>query len=202
MSVMTAVLRRHGATLTARGGRRLAAHFGSPASEAAVCRGRVGLAERSDRSTLEISGGREAVSSALRELDALRDLALSVRPSEAVALVRCDAGDADACAARMLRVDDVSVTDVSAEHVGISLVGPCAREVLDAAHIEHEELPVLVFDGDVAEIELLVTPGYAPALWNQLLAAGDEHGIACVGLEALEHLRVAKGLTRRRAAAV
>jgi glycine cleavage system aminomethyltransferase T len=56
MTLMTTMLRRHGATMVERDGRWVAAHFGSPASEAAVCRSRVGLAERSDRATLELSG--------------------------------------------------------------------------------------------------------------------------------------------------
>lgn len=56
MTVMTTMLRRHGATMIARHGRNVAAHYGSPVSEAAVCRSAVGLADRSDRATLSLTG--------------------------------------------------------------------------------------------------------------------------------------------------
>jgi len=68
MTMMTTMLRRHGATMAERNGRRVAAHFGSPASEAAVCRTRVGLVERSDRATREIRGDTAGVDQALEEL--------------------------------------------------------------------------------------------------------------------------------------
>jgi glycine cleavage system aminomethyltransferase T len=65
MSAMSAVLRRHGARMGDRGGRAVALHFGSAASEAAACRSSVGLAERSDAGALELLGRREDVERAL-----------------------------------------------------------------------------------------------------------------------------------------
>lgn len=202
MTVMTTMLRRHGATMVERGGRAVAAHFGSPAAEAAVCRSRVGLAERSDRATLELSGDPAAVDEALGELAHLGDAAWWVRRSPHRALVRCEGTAADACTALMLRAEDVTVAEVSDEHAALDLVGPHAEDVL-RAHLEQQEAPVLVVvRRDAACVELLAPRSHAPALWNELLAVGDPYGIACVGLEALEHLEVSERLTRRRAAEV
>lgn len=195
---MTAMLRRHGATMVERDGRRVAAHFGSPASEAAVCRSRVGLAERSDRATLELSGAPAAVDEALDELAHLGGAAWWVRHSPPRALVRCEGAAAGACTSMMLRAEDVAVADVSGELAALDLVGPHAEAVLQA-HLEQEEAPVVVVvRRDATCVELLVARAHGPALWNELLAVGDPYGIACVGLEALEHLDVSERLTRRR----
>ncbi len=197
---MTTMLRRHGATMVERDGRWVAAHFGSPASETAVCRSRVGLAERSDRATLELSGDPAAVDEALGELAHLGDAAWWVRHSPHRALVRCDAAAAGACTSMMLRAEDVAVADVSAEHAALDLVGPHAEDVL-RAHLDQEEAPVVsVVRRDASCVELLVARAHGPALWNELLTVGDPYGIACVGLEALEHLDVSERLARRRAA--
>jgi len=198
MTVMTTMLRRHGATLFERNGRGVAAHFGSPASEAAVCRGGVGLAERSDRATLELSGAPAAVDEALQELAPLSDLAWWVRRSPHRAIVRCEGAAVGACTSAMLRAEDVAVDDVSGEHAALDLIGPRARDVL-RAHLERDGSPVvLVVRRDETCVELLVPRVHGPALWNDLLAAGDPYGIACVGLEALEHLEVSDRLIRRR----
>ena len=198
MTVMTTMLRRHGATMVERHGRSVAAHFGSPASEAAACRGGVGLAERSDRATLELTGSRDAVDEALAELDHLRDVAWWVRRSPHRAIVRCEGKDVDACTSLMLRAEDVAVVDASERIAAVDLIGPRAHDVL-AAHAEKEESPVVVeVRRDESCVELLVLRAHGPALWNDLLAAGEPFGIACVGLEALEHLDVSERITRRR----
>lgn len=198
MTVMTTMLRRHGATMFERNGREVAAHFGSPASEAAVCRSRVGLAERSDRATLELEGNPEAVGEALEELGQLGKAAWWVRTSPHRAIIRSDGAAVGACTSMMLRAEDVSVEDVSIEHAALDLVGPHAHDVL-RVHLEQDGAPVvLVVRRDETCVELLVPRVYGPALWNDLLAAGDPYGIACVGLEALEHLDVSDRLSRRR----
>ena len=197
MTVMTTMLRRHGATMAERHGRPVALHFGSPASEAAVCRSRVGLAERSDRATLELRGAPAAVDEALAELAGLGTAAWSLRCSPSRALVRCEGPDADACTATMQRADGAAVADVSLDHAALDLVGPRSGEVL-AAHLAREGVPVAVVRRDPGCVELLVARGQGPALWNGLLEAGDEHGIACVGLDALEHLDVSERMRRRR----
>ena len=198
MTVMTTMLRRHGATLVERNGRPVAAHFGSPASEAAVCRSRVGLAERSDRTTLEVAGDPEGVDEALGELSNLEDGAWWVRRSPDRAIVRCAGDAAGACTSLLLRAEDVAVADVTDDHAAVDLIGPGAEDVL-RAHLEQDSVPVaLVVHRDATCVELLVPRVHGPALWNGLLAAGAPHGIACVGLDALEHLDVAQRAARRR----
>jgi len=198
MTVMTTMLRRHGAVFVQRNGREVAAHYGSPASEAAVCRSRVGLAERSDRATLELSGGTEAVEEALKELAQLGGVAWWVRRSPHRAIIRCDTDAVDACTSMMLRAEDVTIADVGDQHAALDLIGPRAQDVL-RVHQEREGAPVvMVVRRDAACVELLVPRVHAPALWNDLLEVGDPFGIACVGLEALEHLDVSERLSRRR----
>lgn len=195
---MTTMLRRHGATMIERDGRPVAAHFGSPASEAAVCRSAVGLAERSDRATLELSGEPAAIDEALSELAQLAGAAWWVRRSPHRAIIRCDGAAAGAASSMMLRAEDVALVDSSGEYAAVDLIGPHARDVLDT-HLEREDAPVvLVVRKSETCVELLVPRAHGPALWNGLLATGDAHGIACVGLEALEHLDVSDRLSRRR----
>ena len=194
---MTATLRRHGATMVERNGRPVAAHFGSPASEAAVCRSRVGLADRSDRATLEVRGGAKGVDQALDELTHLGTGVRWVRCSEQRAAVRCDGHDVDGCTSVMLRAEDVTIVDVTEDYAGIELIGPNAGAVL-RAHLVEETAPVVVVRSDEACAELIVAHGHAPAVWNGLLDTGDPYGISCVGLEALEHLGVSERLDRLR----
>jgi glycine cleavage system aminomethyltransferase T len=190
MTVMVSMLRRHGATMVERHGRPVAAHFGSATAEAAVCRGRVGLAERSDRATLEVRGTRAGVDAALAALDGLRERAWSTRVSRGRALVRCEGAAQDACISAMQPADAESILDVSPEYAAIALVGPRAADALEAAAIDEDTEPVVVLHEGEGTIELLVPQSYGPALWHRLLEAGRPLGIACVGLDALEHLAV------------
>jgi len=198
MTVMTTMLRRHGATMFERNGREVAAHFGSPASEAAICRSGVGLADRSDRATLELRGDPAAVDEALAELSPLDDVAWWVRRTPNRAIVRCEGDAVGGCTSAMLRAEEVAVADISDEIAAVDLLGPRAEEVLEA-HLARDESPVvLVVRRGGACVELLIPRAHGPALWNGLLAEGEPYGIACVGLEALEHLEVADRLVRRR----
>jgi glycine cleavage system aminomethyltransferase T len=197
MGVMVSVLRRHGATIVERHGRRVAAHFGSAAAEAAVIRGGAGLAERSDRATLEVRGPRRDVDEALAQLGAVGDRAWWTRPSPTRALVRCEGEDEALCTAVMVRAEDASVADVSADHAAVDLVGPRAHEVLEAASLTEEDSVTLIIDAD-GGVELLVAQARGPELWNRLLGAGEPFGVACVGLDALEHVHVSEHVSRLR----
>jgi glycine cleavage system aminomethyltransferase T len=188
MSAMTAVLRRHGAVLVDREGRLVAGSFGSTPAEVAVCRTTVGLAERSDRATLEVQGPPAAVDDALDGLIPLGDRAWATRQTPGLALVRCGHQDARVCLDHLERSDRVEVVDVSHDHVAVELIGPLSAEVMDAAGIGTSDDPVVVVAGSGGPgIELLVPAAQGPALWNRLLAAGESYGISCVGLEALRH---------------
>lgn len=191
MTVMVALLRRHGATVVARHGRLVAAHFGSAASEAAVCRSRVGLAERSDRATLEVRGPRGDLDAALAELSGLGERVAFSRHGPGRALVRCDGDHEGTVSSAMLRAPDVEVRQVSRDYTALEVVGPLAGDVVRAAALDEGEPVVALREGD-AGVELLVARPHGPALWNRLLAAGEPFGMALVGLDALEHLTVSE----------
>ena len=171
MSVMAGVLRRHGATMVERHGRMVAADFGSAAGEVTVCLRGVGLAERSDRATLEVRDGADGVDRALEELTELGDRAWAVRVLPGEAVVRCDGEDEAACAAALARAESARVHDVSSNYAAFDLVGPLAAQALDAAAIDEEQDPVIVVSKGPACVELLVSRSNGPALWNRLLEA-------------------------------
>lgn len=198
MTVMVSMLRRHGATIVERHGRLTAAHFGSAASEAAVCRGRVGLAERSDRTTLEVRGRCENVDAALAGLAPLGHRAAWTRLSPGRAIVRCEGDAEDACASAMVASDAISISDSSGEFAAVALIGPLAEDALRAAAVDEQTDPVIVLHQGRGYVELLVARSYGPAMWNRLLEAGAPFGIACVGLDALEHLAVSDHLGDQR----
>jgi glycine cleavage system aminomethyltransferase T len=199
MSVMTAMLRRHGATIVERHGRRVAVDFGSAASEAAVCRSHVGLAERSDRATLELRGPGEDVDRALERLTTLGDRAWWARLSTGRAIVRCEGEHEGTCTSAMMEAERASILDVSADYVAIELVGPRAEEVLQAAGVDPDgEDPVIIMREHDDGIELLIPLSHGPALWNRLLQAGEPYEVACVGLDALEQLTVSGHVSARR----
>lgn len=197
MTVMLSVLRRHGATLGERHGRRVPVNFGSVATEEAVCRSSVGLTERSDRAMLEIRGGAKDIDWAVGQLAALGDHAWWLRVSEHRAIVRCEGDDEDACVAAMRRAEDVAIVDVAASHAALDLVGPLADAVLLASSIE-QEWDVIVVRRDATCVELLVSRAHGPALWSRLLEAGEAFEMACVGVDATEHLDVAGHLREPR----
>ncbi|MEP6952549.1 MAG: hypothetical protein ABI950_00645, partial [Solirubrobacteraceae bacterium] len=187
---MDAVLRRCGATMTERHGHAVAAHFGSAASEAAVCRRTVGLAERGDRVTLEVHGPPDAVDAALATLAVLGGDAWSVRTAPPSALVRCEWPNAEAIEAALTAVPGVSVRDRGDELVALCLVGPKAAAVLDAAGVGTARAPAVVVPEGPRCIEVLVAAAEGPVLWGRLLDAGRPCSIACVGVDAIEHLFV------------
>jgi glycine cleavage system aminomethyltransferase T len=179
---LEAVVYRDGATMVVRHGRRVAAHFGSPPGEAAVCLSTVGLADRSDRTTLELRGD---VDAGLLELAALGERAWSSYLGSARALIRCEYADALACLAALARATGASIRDCTSEYAAIALIGPLAEELLSIADLPSSAVTLhesgLLF-------EVLVPAAHGAIVWDQLLEAGAPLQIACVGLHALEHL--------------
>jgi glycine cleavage system aminomethyltransferase T len=203
MSVMLSMLRRrHGAKLAERDGRAVVAHYGSPAAELAVCEHAVGLAERSDRATLELRGPREEIHRALLELGTLGDAAWWARVSRTRAIVRCETADRGACLAAVRRDAIVTVHELDAEIAALALVGPFAEDLLAAAGLDEDPDAAVVLRDRRAGIELLVPRRLGPALWSRLLDAGEPFAVACVGLEAIEYRAVARELDRRRRVAL
>jgi glycine cleavage system aminomethyltransferase T len=199
MSVMLSMLRRrHGAVLAERDGRTVVACYGSVAAEVAVCAMAVGLAERSDRVTLEVRGIREELDRALGELAALGDCAWWSRLSRTRAIVRCESGGRARTIAAIRRDAIVSLHDLGDELAAPSLVGPYAEHVLAAAGLDAGHDAAIVLRDRSGAIELLVPRRLGPALWSRLLDAGEPYFVACVGLDALEQLSVSRELAFRR----
>ncbi len=185
---LESVLYRDGATMFVRHGRRVAAHFGSRAGEEAVCIKAVGLADRSDRTTLEVRGD---VDAALMELAALGNRSWSSYSGPDRAVVRCDFGDTAACLAVLEPAAGVEVVDRTSAFAAMALVGPNAEALLADA-----DLPSSAITLHEAGLlyEVLVPASQGPTVWDLLLETGARFRIGCVGLEALEHLEATNRL--------
>ena len=192
LSPLDGVLRRHGATMATRHGKCVAAHFGSAASEAAVCLRTVGIADRSERTTFELRGAPGDIDEALAALPPPDATAWWARTSARTAIVRCEYVDAPRCAAAVLFAEGTLAIDVSAGYAAIGLIGPRAEDLLAAATIDvRDGRPIVMRDGQGA-LELLVDTGEAERVWTRLLEAGAPFRVACVGLDALEHLAASR----------
>lgn len=187
-SPLDGVLRSHGATMGRRHGRCVAAHFGSAASEAAVCLQTVGIADRSDRTTFELRGAPTDVDEALAALSPLDGRAWYVRTNARSAIVRCEHNDASRCAAAVLPAEGTLAVDVSNRYAAIGVIGPLAADLLHATEfLAPHGQPIVLHDWQ-GSFELLVDADKAETVWAQLLDAGAPLRVACVGLDALEHL--------------
>ena len=180
---LESVLYRDGATMVERHGRRVAANFGARAGEEAACLKAVGIADRSDRTTLEVRGD---VDAALLALAAIGERAWSSYAGSERAVVRCEYEDTAACLAAL-----GTATDVTRSYAAIAVVGPNAEALLDAA-----DLPSSAVTLHEAGLfwEILVPPTLGPVVWGQLLEAGAPLGVACVGLDAIDNLTASKRL--------
>ena len=203
MSVMLSMLRRrHGATLAERDGRTVVAHYGSVTAELAVCCRGVGLADRSDRATLELRGTRDEIHRALLELGTLGDAVWWARLSRTRVIVRCARADRGSCLAAIGRDAIVTVHDLDAEIAALALFARFAEDLLAATRLEEDPDAAVVLRDRRGAIELLLPRRLWPALWARLLDAGEPFGVACVGLEAIEQLTVARELNLRRRATI
>src|SRR6185312_9977201 len=106
---------------------------------------------------------------------------------------------------------DVDVRDVSEELGALALQGPRSRAVLEAATGEDwsdvryfRRRPATIagieldvtrtgYTGDLG-YELWVAAEQAPALWDAVVAAGDDHGLRPCGIRAMDVARVEAGL--------
>ena len=173
------LLREHGACIAVRHGMRVAAHFGSVATETAVCRRSVGLADRFGRRvTLDVRGPQDS-------LDTLLERIPGVRLAAQHALLRCEHDDT------LGLDDDLLAADVTGEHVALALVGPRAGNVLALARLAAAPFKAIVLN-DPDGYEILVPRRSGEQAWLHLLQSGRPLGLACVGFDALEHLAVAR----------
>lgn len=207
----------NGAVLVERDGVPVVAHYGSVASEMAVCMKAAGLVERANLRQLSIAGPELLLSHVLASAvpDAVPE------PGHAVCLAatwcaRIDAGEAVVAgapsalarwrqvASRPIAAGGLAVSTKSRDGAAaLSVVGPRAVRVMAAAGLPSELALREVGRGTLAGNQLIVVRelpdrflvllerGCAPELWQALRDAGRPLGLAPVGIEAVERLQVA-----------
>jgi glycine cleavage system aminomethyltransferase T len=221
------VLRRAGAVMTHRDGWRVAAHFGSPGGELAVCARGVGLVDRSELGKLELRGYPEAIDQVLcqltdRQLEPGEVLSgegvdwCLASPDRLFALcepdVYFDLSERLHDAAR--RAPGVLLTDETEELAALALLGPAAPSLIAAlgawnletialprpsfAALMLEGLPAFLLEQSSARSLLLVETDYAGRLWDLLERVGQRFGLSCVGCEAADRFAVIERQLARR----
>jgi glycine cleavage system aminomethyltransferase T len=226
-SQLDEVLRRAGAVMTRRDGWDIAAHFGSPAGELAVCAQAVGLADLSPLGKLELRGYPEAIDQVVSYLtdghlepnEVLRIDGVrwcSASPDRLFAL--CEPSSLFDLSERMhdavRRTPGVLLTDETEELAALALLGPAAPSVVAAmgawnletvalprpsfASVSLEGMPVWLLEESVARALVLVEREYAERLWDLLERVGRRFGLSCVGYEAAERFGVIERQLERR----
>jgi glycine cleavage system aminomethyltransferase T len=185
------------------------AHYGSVATELAICRKTAGLAERSDLGRLALSGREPWIEHALGHAigaavpqpgRAARlgdtwccrvapDRALIVAPAGALARWRRLAREA------IVAGHPIECSDLTVRTAAASIVGPSAAAVLRLAGLQYgPEAGDLAAGADVIVLRegpqhfLLL---YDAPLWDALLDVGRPLGLSPVGSDALMRLRAA-----------
>jgi glycine cleavage system aminomethyltransferase T len=202
-------LRRAGAVMSRRDGQPVAAHFGSTATEMAICVKRVGVVVRSDLDALQVTGPEPWLTHLLAcSLDAAppeSGHALRVagtwccRVSDDAALLIGPVG-ATARWARCVGKAVVSGSPIACARrssAALTLVGPRAHRLLAEVGLDpdvpmHEGWlagsPTLVLREAPDRYLLVVDAGRASDACGELFASGAAVGLAMVGTEALERL--------------
>ena len=210
-------LQKAGATMVARHGWWVAAHFGSPAGELALCETAVGMADRSDLGKLELRGEPSALEQLVGQLSGgsvapgdalLADGAWWCALSPTHVLALCDAGQTgrlrSAAHDAVRWTPGASATDVTPRYAAIGLFGPRTPDVLaELADTEPplgavEEpafdalrlaaVPALLLRGTPSSAVALTEAARASVLWTEIERAGRESGIGHVGADAVSHL--------------
>jgi heterotetrameric sarcosine oxidase gamma subunit len=212
-------LRLAGGVMSQREGHPVAAHFGSTATELAVCVKRVGLAVRSDLGALEIAGPEPWLTHFLAEalggrapiideaVRTARSWCCRVAPDRAIVIGPWSATARWASIVRHALVTGAAVdcTDRSDSATALTLVGPRAARLLDDAGLE-PDLPVggvregwfawssvLVLREAADRFLLVLDADHAVDAWQELFDVGRTLGLSMVGAEALERLAAAPG---------
>ena len=206
-----------GAVMGRRDGHAVAAHFGSAATEMAVCVKRVGLAVRSDLDALELSGPEPWLSGFLtaalgqevpspgRAARAAGTWCCRVAPTRAVVVAPWSATARWRRFVREASVtgSPVACTDRSDSATALTLVGPRVDRLLRDVGLEPDlpvngvregwfaESPALLLRERPDRYLIVVDADCAGAAFAELFAAGGEVGLSMVGAEALERLAAA-----------
>jgi glycine cleavage system aminomethyltransferase T len=212
-------LRLAGGVMSQREGHAVAAHFGSAATELAVCVKRVGLAVRSDLDALEITGpepwlthflegslGGHAPAAGVAVRTA-GSWCCRVAPDRASVVGPWSAAARWAGIVRHAVVTGATVdcTDRSDSATALTLVGPRAARLLDDAGLEPDlrvggvreswfaGSSVLVLREAADRFLLVLDADHAVDAWQELFDAGRTLGLSMVGADALERLAAAPG---------
>ena len=210
-------LQRAGATMVVRHGWWVAAHYGSPAGELALCDTAVGLADRCDLGKFELRGEAGAVEQLVGQLasghvspgEALYSAGAwwcSLSDGHVVAL--CDAGEAPRLKAALDEAapwtPGAAITDSTRTLAAIGLHGPATAALLEELSSSEPPLgevsapafdatrlasvPVLLLRASVSGAVILTDAGRASSLWADVERTGRDHGLGHVGADAVSHL--------------
>ena len=206
-----------GAKIVDRDGRPVTAHYGSVATEVAVCRKSVGLAVRSELRILEVCGrepwlerllartlggrvpepGSAVVAAGTWCCRADERRALVIGPSGAVARWRRIAREA------VIGGSPITAAEITDEHAVVSLIGPKAATLMTLAGLPAdmplgglgsgtvEGAATLVVRVGADHWLALLDAGHAPEACHALLEAGRGLGLTLVGCEAVGRLAAA-----------
>jgi sarcosine oxidase gamma subunit len=210
-------LRLAGGVMGQREGHAVVAHFGSAATELAVCVKRVGLAVRSDLDALEIAGTEPWLTHFLEEalggrapdvgeaVRTARSWCCRIAPDRAIVIGPWSAASRWAGIVRHAVVTGAAVdcTDRSDSATSLTLVGPRAARLLDDAGLEPDlrvggvrevwfaGSTVLVLREAADRFLLVLDADHAVDAWQELFDVGRALGLSMVGAEALERLAAA-----------
>jgi glycine cleavage system aminomethyltransferase T len=205
-----------GAHVVARDGRPVTAHYGSVATEVAVCRKAVGLAFRTELEVLDLQGrepwlerlltralGRDPQSGAAMvtagawccRLDVHR--AIVVGPSGAIGRWRRVAREA------VIGGSPIMSADLTDGYARVSLIGPRAGRLLDAVGLPAglplhairegliEDVPVIVVRTAADHWLVLIEADGVGSAYRALCTGGRSLGLSLVGSEAVGRLAAA-----------
>jgi glycine cleavage system aminomethyltransferase T len=210
-------LRPPGAAMVERDGLPVVGHYGSVASEIAVCTKAAGLVDRSSIRQLAISGPEGLLDHVLRAAvpagapAAGRALCIAGTWCCRTTARRAIVAGGPAAVARWRQVASRAISTAGLavaveplpDSAALSLVGPRATRIAVAAGLPADIAVGAVADGTLAgspvnviredgdHFLLLFEQGHPNAVWQALWEAGHEYGLAPVGNEALELLHAA-----------
>ncbi len=214
-SPLEPLLQKAGATMVARHGWWVAAHFGSPGGEIALCDTAVGLADRSDLGKLELRGEAGALETLVGQLTAGQVLPgealpaagawwCSVSTQHVIALA--DAGSTAAvraAAADAVRwTPGVTITDLTPRYAALGLIGPATQALLaelSAGQLEPTDEPAfdvtrlashpaMLLRTSATRAVILTDAARAAALWTDIDRVGQDVGLGHVGADAVSHV--------------
>jgi Aminomethyltransferase folate-binding domain len=187
-------LRQAGGMMVMRDGHEVAAHFGSTATEVAVCVKRVGLAVRSDLAAIDVAVAESWLGHPVPSPGRARRIAgtwcCRVASERAIVVGPWSA-----------------IADVAGARTGtktvLTLVGPRVSRVLADVGLHNDleiegvregwfaDSPTLLLRESADRYLLVVDAEQADDAWRALLDAGRSLGLSMVGTEALERLAAA-----------